>query len=208
MIGHRPRVLFARHGESTANLSRTFANRDDDRWPLTTAGIEQARELARSLTTEPPGRIFSSPLLRARETAQVLASEFGTPWAVVETLREFDVGRWEGTKSEDGWAEYARATEAWRCGDRDARVGGGESLHDIVERFRPFVATLIDSVADAGAMLCISHGGLYRAALPEFLEGVTREFATAEPFGHTAVVEAELRGNRLVCLSWCGRVPS
>jgi broad specificity phosphatase PhoE len=37
------RVLFARHGESTANLSRTFANRDDDRWPLTAAGIEQAR---------------------------------------------------------------------------------------------------------------------------------------------------------------------
>jgi broad specificity phosphatase PhoE len=87
-------------------------------------------------------------------------------------------------------------------------VGGGESLHAIVERFRPFVGTLTNAVSDAGPILCIGHGGLYRAALPEFLEGVTREFVAAWPFGNTALVEAELRDGRLVCLNWCGRAPS
>ncbi|MEO8539086.1 MAG: hypothetical protein ABI577_05040 [bacterium] len=58
------------------------------------------------------------------------------------------------------------------------------------------------------SVLCIEHGGTYRAALPEFLANVTREFAAALEFPNTGVVVAEARGPEFVCVDWCGGVPT
>ena len=65
------RLYFARHGESLANTTRTFSNRDP--WhPLTERGEQQAAELAETLAPEGIGRIFSSPAARAQQTAGIV----------------------------------------------------------------------------------------------------------------------------------------
>ena len=63
------KLYFARHGESEANTLRVISNRES-RFGLTTTGKQQAAILADGLKDIPITAIFSSPILRARETAQ------------------------------------------------------------------------------------------------------------------------------------------
>lgn len=201
-----PRVIFARHGESTANLTRTFANGS---WshPLTETGVRQALELAQRLGSESVSEIRHSPLLRASQTAEILARTLGVAATVEEALTEFDVGRWEGTDSADGWAEYNQVTARWVAGDRAASVGGGESLAGVIRRTEPLFRKLVEDVRQGETVVCIGHGGTYRAALPVRLTNVTHTFAFAQPFPNTGWVVAEVRDGSLVCTEWCGVIP-
>lgn len=200
-------LVFARHGESTANLTRTFANRTD-RFPLTAAGLAQAKMLAARCGPLGFERLFTSPLLRARQTAAEVGGATGLIPEVREGLSEFDVGSWEGSSAEEGWAEYGRVTAAWAAGDPSAATPGGESLDDIRARFS-LLAQELANLANAGhPVLCIGHGGLYRAALPSFLVNVSHAFAHSVDFPTTGLVSAEVRAGSMVCTAWCGRPPT
>ncbi|MEO8539087.1 MAG: histidine phosphatase family protein [bacterium] len=135
------RLYFARHGESSANRSRAFANREGA-FPLTALGISQAREVAVRLRSAGVTVIRSSPLLRAVQTAEIVAEALDLPFTVADGLREFDVGRWEGTNLAEGWAEYEAVSHAWLAGDDSARVGGGESRTDVCARMALLIQEL------------------------------------------------------------------
>ena len=85
------KLYFVRHGESEANLLHEFSN-SGHRHPLTARGIEQARTVARSLSGLQVARIYSSPILRAVQTAQILAEQSSASVTVTEALREWSVG--------------------------------------------------------------------------------------------------------------------
>lgn len=72
------RPYFARHGESDANLQRVFANRGDGP-PLTSCGRQQASTLAGQLAGDGIQHVYASSLLRARQTAEILASRLAVP---------------------------------------------------------------------------------------------------------------------------------
>ena len=196
------KLIFVRHGESTANLSRTFANRGEG-WPLTVAGRAQAHALAARLTSEGVTRLLSSPLERARQTAEILAELFRLPVEVREELREFDVGRWEGTSADEGWAEYESVTAGWLRGESDLAVGGGESLAATIARFAPLAHELRKPGRDK-TILCIGHGGLYRAVLPGFFANLSYEVASGLEFPNGGMVVGEVRNGIALCHEWCG----
>ena len=81
------RLYFARHGESEANTTGVFSNRPPGH-ALTAAGREQAQGLADRLRAEGIAQIYSSPLLRAQQTAEILAATVGAPVEVPDALRE------------------------------------------------------------------------------------------------------------------------
>jgi len=200
------RFLFARHGESLANVSRTFSNRDP--WhPLTDAGRLQAMALADLLEHEKIASIACSPAVRARETAEIVARSLGTEIRVVEALREFDVGAWEGTAAQEGWDEWLDVVRAWSKGHSDARVAGGESLEDILSRFGAWLTAEADQQPAGHTTLVIAHGGIYQAALPHLLTGLPAGIASEYPIGHCDVVVAEKRGAGWQCLRWGSWVP-
>jgi broad specificity phosphatase PhoE len=74
------KITFVRHGESVANLLNKFSNRGL-RHGLTERGRTQATALARQLGNLPVSRILSSPLLRAVQTAEILARDLNVPYA-------------------------------------------------------------------------------------------------------------------------------
>lgn len=199
-------LYFARHGESTANLSRTFANRTES-FALTPLGREQAEALAARAATLGITRLFASPLVRAGETAAIVGECLGIEPETTEALREFDVGRWEGTADDRGWAEYASITARWAAGDHDCRISDGESCLDVIGRFRPFGVQLARLPAAGERVLCIGHGGTYRAALPAFFANVSHEFAFAQPFPNTGLVVGQIVAGRPECIEWCGEPP-
>jgi uncharacterized phosphatase len=95
-------IMFVRHGQSTANFNNEIAT---DSSPLTELGKYQARDAAKQLQEKQITKIVSSPLLRAQQTAKIIAQELGMKEDAVETLeilRERGLGDLRGvTKTED-----------------------------------------------------------------------------------------------------------
>jgi probable phosphoglycerate mutase len=199
------KLYFARHGESEANLLRVFSNRGL-KHGLTEEGRAQARILAQTLQPASVSGLYASPLLRAVQTAEIVAEVLGLNYEITDALREYDCGVWEGRSDDAGWKEYGRVLAAWiERGDRNARMDGGESFDDMRLRFVPFVERLVEQYGDSPTELgLIGHGGLYRCMLPLVLENVDHDFALNHSIGHTGLVVAEQQGGRLICTAWDG----
>ena len=199
------KLYFVRHGESEANLLRVISNRDLAHG-LTERGRQQATELAERLRGVGARQIFSSPILRARQTAQILSEILGVDYAVTDALREFDCGIAEGRSDAEAWELHRWVMEEWQQGGNPAaRIEQGESLLDIQGRFVPFAEQLVQQQVEPGDSVLVGHGGLYLCMLPRVLLNVGAQEAL--PFPNASYVLAEGRSEGLVCLEWCGRPP-
>jgi broad specificity phosphatase PhoE len=148
------RLILVRHGESTWNAEKRLQGQLDP--PLSERGREQALALAPILDGVPPGRVISSDLSRARETADLLGLDVGRYDA---RWREIDVGEWGGKTAAEIDAQSRELTN-WRGGTRVA--AGGEPW----EAFTARVAEAVDELVDAGGpWLVICHGGCIRVAV-------------------------------------------
>ena len=156
------RVLLARHGETDDNREplRFQGWRDT---PLNDIGRRQASELAERVAAESIASLWSSDLIRARETAEVIAARVGLEVRLDSRLREANRGAWEGRLFEDVARDEPDLYAAWmRAGDW-WRFPGGESLVEQQQR----VAACVEEVR-AGAelpALLVSHGGSIRVML-------------------------------------------
>jgi len=198
------RLYFARHGESEANVLQVISNRGLQH-PLTPRGRAQAAALAAHLQACGIGGIYSSPLLRGAQTAEILSERLGVGFQITDALREYDCGVLEGTTGAETWAAFWALRDDWRRGRWERRIEGGESFLDIQARFTPFVQALIANAAARDEnMVLIGHGGLYTSMLPLVLVNIDAGFPDHRPFPNTGYVLAENRPEGLVCLEWCG----
>jgi broad specificity phosphatase PhoE len=201
------RLYFVRHGQSEANVLREFSN-SGVKHPLTSLGVEQAGWLAQSLAGQQFAQIYSSPVLRAEQTAEILAQTLHAPVEVTESLREWSVGVLEGTRDESGWALHQAVQEDWFLHGRlGSKISGGESYLEIRSRFVPFIEDLLQAgQGRAEQVLLVGHGGLYIAMLPEIFSNLDRLAILNPPyFPNAAYVLAETRPGGLFCLEWCGQ---
>jgi broad specificity phosphatase PhoE len=199
------KLYFMRHGESTANLLGEFSN-SGFRHPLTEAGVEQARAAARRLAGLCVERIYSSPVMRAVQTAQILGESLQAPLQIAEALREWSVGIYEGTTDPIGWELHRQVQDLWFDHQQyDSRMPGGESFRDIQNRFLPFVEGLVsDGKSSDQNIILVAHGGLYTAMLPAVLKNVDVAFARRHGLPYAGYAVAESRPDGLYCLSWDG----
>lgn len=199
------KIYFVRHGESTANLLREFSN-SDSKHPLTETGLRQAYIVAHALSGLSIEQIYSSPILRALQTAQILAESLGIPIHTTEALREWSVGVYEGTTDPAGWELHRWVQEQWfRHEEFNSRMPSGESHYDIRSRFLPFIQELIaGNQQNDRNILLVGHGGLYLAMLPFVCTNISFAFAQQHGFPYTGYALAEVRQNELHCISWCG----
>lgn len=200
------RIYFARHGQSQANTLREMSTRGL-KHPLTQTGRAQAADLVRRLEGRSISQIYSSPVLRAIETTVIVANQLGVDYEVAEALREYDVGNLEGRADEQAWQIWQELFDDWAIHRRwDRRIEGGETFHEVQNRFVPFVDDLIRKHGHADAnLLCVAHGGLYWMMLPVVLKNVDTAFIDEHRgFDYTALVVAELRPEGLLCVEWNG----
>jgi broad specificity phosphatase PhoE len=197
------KILFARHGESLANTLHIISNRNLPH-PLTEKGRAQATALAEKLAGRPIIQVYASPVLRARETGEIVSTKLGIPIEVTEALKEYDCGLLEGRGDEAAWATHRQFVLDWLAGlNRDQAPEGGETFFEIRRRLAGFVNGLIaqDNGSEA-EILCVSHGGTYILGLPGLLSNLDFEIAWKQGLGHTDIIVAEEKNGRLVCRSW------
>ena len=204
------RLYFVRHGQSEANVARVISNRNLPH-PLTELGRQQVEVLAQSFADVPLAAIYSSPILRAAQTAQIVADFKGLPFELADALREPDCGIMEGRGDEEAWAEHARASYDWVVRRQfDSRIEGGESYNDLRARFVPFIDRLVVAHGNSDHnILLIAHGSLLYLMLPLVLSNLDLATVGDYPMPNTAVIIAEKRLNGLVCVQWCDlKLPS
>jgi broad specificity phosphatase PhoE len=170
-------IYFVRHGETDWNLAQRYQGQRDI--PLNATGRAQAarngRALALALGRETGALDYvSSPLVRARETMEIMRREIGLPpdgYRTDDRLREIDYGHWEGelwgelsVKDPQGFA--AREADRWGWQPR-----GGESYRELSERVAGWLGEIERDVVVA------AHGGVMRV-----LRGLSRGLEPAEMF--------------------------
>jgi broad specificity phosphatase PhoE len=160
-LASNPVPLFiARHGETVDNANGLILGRRDP--PLSEIGREQSARLAQQAAALGLVALWCSPLLRARQTAAVVAEAIGVAATILDNLIESDRGAWEG-QSVAGIAELSPGLHAaFEAGAEDFAFPAGESLLDQVDRTR----NALDVVASGpGPALVVAHAGTIRAAL-------------------------------------------
>jgi broad specificity phosphatase PhoE len=152
-------ILLARHGETADNVApeRVMGWRDP---PLSARGREQAHALARAVAPEGLAALWTSHLLRAHETAEIVGEALGLVARVDERLAESHRGWWEGRLMVDIEREEPPAWAAWQRAGAGFRFPGGESLGEHQRRALAALADVRDGPLPA---LVVCHGGTIRA---------------------------------------------
>jgi broad specificity phosphatase PhoE len=161
------RLLLARHGQSVSNAVRRFQGVQDV--PLSELGRRQADALGAALARRRIAAIYSSPLQRARHTAEVAAAATGVPLQCVEDLRELSLGEWEGCTVDE---VRARPGDPYACWVRDPVAGmppGGEPLAAVQARVLRAVAEIARAHPNGDDVLIVCHGGVISAYLAHCL---------------------------------------
>ena len=193
-------LYFVRHGESEANTQHVISNRECP-FGLTSRGKAQAAALAENVKDIPITVIYSSPVLRARETAEILLQSFHISYQITEALREYDCGVLEEKSDEESWRLHGEIADDWTLNHNYLRKPeGGESFLDIQNRFLPSIESL-KQVNDEHILL-VGHGGLFHLMLPLILMNIDDYFVKSHGLGHIDCVIAELRSDTLVCKQW------
>lgn len=102
--------------------------------PLAPIGREQAACVAGALAGRPLKAVYSSPLHRARETAEIVAEPHGLPVTTIAGLKEVEVGEWVGRDWEDIRKNEPEAYAAFHEGPGVPGYPGGETLLGLLER--------------------------------------------------------------------------
>jgi probable phosphoglycerate mutase len=188
-----PQLVLLRHGETEWSASGQHTGRTDI--PLTPAGEEQARFAGATLADYEFAAVYTSPLLRARRTAELA----GYPDATVdEDLAEWDYGPVDGRTSRDVSAELGREFLIFDDGVRvlppSAEHGGGrigETLEEVAARAERVMARAERALAGAdgssgGDVLLVAHGHLLRVLATVWL-GVDPRLGARFELGTAAI---------------------
>ena len=159
----RPRLYLVRHGEAAWNAEGRILTSTDQ--PLNERGELQATTLAADLAGVRWDRAFSSPLVRARRTAEIVlaARSDAPPLRMDARLREMDFGPYEGWSD----ADFRADPEAAMRRREGMPLPGVEPEESVADRARSFLASLADT---SGTTLVVGHGHALRILIAVALD--------------------------------------
>jgi broad specificity phosphatase PhoE len=155
-----------RHGQSLSNLAGRVQGREDVE--LSALGRAQALRVAMRLAAIDASaggiaEIWSSPLVRARDTALPIADRLGLGLQTLDTLCELHAGIFQGHLWADLESRFPDEVARWRSGDVDYAIPGGESRAQLATRGAAALTALAER--PAAAVVVVAHGGVLTAAL-------------------------------------------
>ena len=153
-------ILLIRHGMTWGNLEKRYIGRTDQE--LCPAGIEKAKPVANELPA--CDKVFSSPLLRCKQTAEILFPD--SELNIVGDLIECDFGVFEG-KTADELAGDRRYTDWVDAGCKDP-IPGGEDTAEFKERCKEAFLKVVGALPDETTAAFVIHGGVIMAILETF----------------------------------------
>ncbi len=156
-------IYIVRHGQTDWNAQHLTHGETDI--PLNTEGIKQAKDLSNNLKNIKFDAVFSSDLIRAKKTAEIITLERKMAVSTTQLLRERRYGHLEGTP----WYEMKKFHEVWEKLNKKERMSykpynGYETDEEALQRFIIFLRE-ISVLYSNKTILVVSHGGIMRILL-------------------------------------------
>lgn len=184
------KIHLIRHGLTQNNYDGTYLGQTDV--PVCEEGLEQLRQMKAQMTYPEVGAVFSSPLIRCKQTADILYPDQNP--IIINEFKEYDFGEWEGKTADD--LKDDELFKAWLSGGPDECPPFGESNaafgKRIAEAFQKVVEGLFKTgVTDAAI---ITHGGVIMSIMSMFAlpEASMAEWLTPNGCGYTIRVTPSL----------------
>jgi broad specificity phosphatase PhoE len=147
------KLILARHGETMWNVEKVFRGRADV--GLDEVGIRQAELLGKYLGNWKLEAIYSSPVKRALDTANIVARYQKVSARIAEGLTDFDFGEWQSLSEQQVRRLYPDLFNEWHNNPDKVRMPGGESLEDGRRRAVEVVNDIVSR--HQGNVLLVSH---------------------------------------------------
>jgi broad specificity phosphatase PhoE len=125
-------ILLIRHGEIPSNVKRIYAGTSVEK--LTPRGMVQAEDAAGKLKAYDLAAIYSSPVNRALQTADIIRGKTGANVHIHNAFREMELGSWQGLSEKEVARRYPAEWEIWNSCPAELNIQGRETLNQLLER--------------------------------------------------------------------------
>lgn len=187
-----------RHGETKWNVERRLQGRSDVE--LNEYGIYLAEVTAEALKDVNFDVIYSSPLIRAYKTAEIIKGDRNINIITDDRLKEMSFGICEGRPSNEVPADFA---DFFAAPDKFKAMEGGESFQDVIARTASFIEDVVVPASDSiSTMLVVAHGALNNALALNLLHRELKDYwAGVFPRNCSASIY-DIEGHDFKCLEY------
>ncbi len=195
------RLLLVRHGQAQSNKRGAFLGRQDD--PLTELGRFQIASLRDRISDEAIDLVVASPLIRAKDSAEILVEDRDTPLELDSLLMEQDYGLWDGLTFTETAQRFSKDFDDWMTGNPQISPTGGENLLQVAARVKQSYQNWLPQVQPGGCMMLVGHAGALQTLLCELLGlNLCNQWPFMLQTGSLAELQLFDTGPRLTRLSW------
>lgn len=199
------RIILVRHGESEGNERGLFRGRTD--FPLTERGRTQARELAQALTGKDIRAVYTSPLIRARETAELIASACDAPMEERQGFTNMALGAWEGHPKTEIAQENPEEWSLWLNNPERLHLANAESFSQVQRRAFSNIQNLI-RIHEGETFVIVSHRTILKPLVAACL-GISEPYFWRLHFdmaSYSTLIHETMRGYTLTLLNETGHL--
>jgi broad specificity phosphatase PhoE len=184
------RLFAIRHGATESWRERRFAGSRDV--PLAADGRLQAEAVAQALREAHVAAVYSSPLERARASAEIIAAPFGLDVCVEPAFRDIALGAWEGLTRDEVATRFPAEMATWTTTPHLATLPGGETVPAVSARVLAGLAEL-RAVHEGETIVLVSHAMVLRVLVLAAL-GLGPERLWAVDASVAGITEIEYHG--------------
>jgi len=161
-------IIFLRHGQAKNNTERILAGRTPG-IPLTEKGIDQAQKAAEFLEQMNISRIYSSPIERAKHTAEIVGKQNSVDVTIDERLIELDMGKFTGMPYDEIFSSHGNVFMKFYNEELELANNGVETFSDVKKRVLGIVDHVIEKHPDENVVL-VTHMDPIKAMLSTIID--------------------------------------
>ncbi len=161
-------IIFLRHGQAKNNTERILAGRTEG-VPLTDTGIKQAEDTAQLLEHMNISAIYSSPIERAKHTAEIAGKHNSLDVTIDDRLNELDMGKFTGMPYDEIFKSHGNVFMKFYNGELEIAHNGVETFPDVKKRILGIVDHVIEKHSDEN-ILFVTHMDPIKAMLSTIVD--------------------------------------
>jgi len=161
-------IIFLRHGQAKNNTERILAGRTEG-VPLTDTGIKQAEHTAQLLAEMNISAIYSSPIERAKHTAEIAGKHNSLDVTIDDRLIELDMGKFTGMPYDEIFKSHGNVFMKFYNGELEIAHNGVETFPDVKKRILGIVDHIIEKHPDENVLL-VTHMDPIKAMLSTVID--------------------------------------
>ncbi|CAJ2234426.1 histidine phosphatase family protein [Companilactobacillus paralimentarius] len=198
-------LYFVRHGKTQWNLEGKYQGGHGDS-PLLSESLHDIGLLAKRLENVEIDHMYSSPLPRARTTAETLIKDLhrDIDLSIVDDLREFDLGIMEGRKFSELEREMPEVIYAFRHQpkDYDYDLIRGESFEEVAKRTTNAVQRIVEANHEKGSVVIVSHGAALVTMIQSLLGTKVDEIRKDGGLSNTSLTHLQYKDGQYKLVEW------